>query len=349
MKKMEWLNKKRVIFQNLTNRRELLERNLEDMRKKIDNNNFRLERLYKKIADLQDLIQHGKGMENSFFCKQNFLSFKIEYEENSSLKNKLLKWLEQYQVNICSELNETELDKEIQLKLKEIENFQKEVTELSRHIEIQKRQNDNIDTITQEIFKLVEQYNKFHPHTKNCLVCGTAFASVEKMQKIISDQKQLAIMDDIRLQTLLKQKIEKETYLEEKRYVLKLLEEEKEKALQNRIALAEIKGIISMDKDQSGTEIRREVAVYIEQLQKNLEQNIKKYNYINKVIETGNLLVAYSGEDEWIVYLKKSLQSTIKYKEEVERSTEEHLEELYKLEQVNHEVMQEHIHFDEQE
>ena len=125
-------------------------------------------------------------------------------------------------------------------------------------------------------------------------------------------------MDDIRLQTLLKQKIEKETYLEEKRYVLKLLEEEKEKALQNRIALAEIKGIISMDKDQSGTEIRREVAVYIEQLQKNLEQNIKKYNYINKVIETGNLLVAYSGEDEWIVYLKKSLQSTIKYKEEVE-------------------------------
>lgn len=349
LKKMEWLNKKRVIFQNLTNRRELLERNLEDMRKKIDNNNFRLERLYKKIADLQDLIQHGKGMENSFFCKQDFLSFKIEYEENSSLKNKLLKWLEQYQVNICSELNETELDKEIQLKLKEIENFQKEVTELSRHIEIQKRQNDNIDTITQEIFNLVEQYNKFHPHTKNCLVCGTAFASVEKMQKIISDQKQLAIMDDIRLQTLLKQKIEKETYLEEKRYVLKLLEEEKEKALQNRIALAEIKGIISMDKDQSGTEIRREVAVYIEQLQKNLEQNIKKYNYINKVIETGNLLVAYSGEDEWIVYLKKSLQSTIKYKEEVERSTEEHLEELYKLEQVNHEVMQEHIHFDEQE
>ena len=160
---MEWLNKKRVIFQNLTNRRELLERNLEDMRKKIDNNNFRLERLYKKIADLQDLIQHGKGMENSFFCKQDFLSFKIEYEENSSLKNKLLKWLEQYQVNICSELNETELDKEIQLKLKEIENFQKEVTELSRHIEIQKRQNDNIDTITQEIFNLVEQYNKFHP------------------------------------------------------------------------------------------------------------------------------------------------------------------------------------------
>ncbi|NBI86163.1 hypothetical protein D3Z47_08025 [Lachnospiraceae bacterium] len=67
--------------------------------------------------------------------------------------------------------------------MKEIEIFQNETTEQSRQIEFHKRQNDNIDTITQVIFNMVEQYNKFYPHTKNCLVCGTAFTSVVKCRK----------------------------------------------------------------------------------------------------------------------------------------------------------------------
>lgn len=77
-------------------------------------------------------------MENTFLCKQDFLSLKNEYEQNRNIKNELLNWIDQYERAIYSEGNEIELCKEIETKETILRGLGNEIEELAQQIEFQK-------------------------------------------------------------------------------------------------------------------------------------------------------------------------------------------------------------------
>ena len=72
-----------------------------------------------------------------------------------------------------------------------------------------------------------------------------------------------------------------------------------------------------IDETKSGKDIKESAAVYLEQIQKYLENNINKYEYVQSVLKTDDF-VDYSGELDWFVYLEKLLQSLEKQKTEAE-------------------------------
>ena len=72
-----------------------------------------------------------------------------------------------------------------------------------------------------------------------------------------------------------------------------------------------------IDETKSGKDIKESAAVYLEQIQKYLENNINKYEYVQSVLKTDDF-VDYSGELDWFVYLEKLLQSLEKQKTQVE-------------------------------
>lgn len=74
---------------------------------------------------------------------------------------------------------------------------------------------------------------------------------------------------------------------------------------------------MSIDETKSGKDIKESVAAYLGQIQKFLESNINKYEYVQSVLKTDDF-VNYSGELDWFVYLDKLLQSLEKQKTEKE-------------------------------
>lgn len=348
MEKMKRLNERREIYGSLKARKEILRQNLQNFHQKSEDSRLRIKKLYEKIQNVQILIQHGEGMGNTFFCKQDFFSLKNEYEKNSSIKEELLNWTDQYQIHIYSERNETDLNDEIENKEANISGLENEIKELVRQIELQKRQNDNMDTIIQEILNLAEQYSTLNEYAEICPVCGTNFASREKLMKAISNQKQFKVIDKMLLQTLLKQKAEKERCLDAEKDSLKLLQEEKEKVLRKRIAISKLKGIMPIDENQSGTDIQRDVVAYIEHIQDNLERNINEYAYVQRVLQT-NEFFDYSEDSDWFFYLEKSLQILEEQKAAAELLLRDQAVKEQELEQEYQKVMEESISFSEQE
>lgn len=348
MERADKLNERREKYRTLVTKQEQLRQNIRRFHQKSKDNSLLLKRLYEKIQNVKILIQQGKGMENKFFCKQDFLSLKDEYEKNCSIKKELLNWIDQYQRYIFSERSEIELGEEIQSKEIIINGLRNEVDALVKQIEFQKKQNDNIDTIIQEILNLAEQYGELNTSAKNCPVCGTDFASKEKLMSAISQHKQLRVIDDTFLQTLLHQKTEKERVLDKEMESLKLLKEEKEKVLQKGIAFSKLKRIMLIDETKSGKDIKKEVIAYIEQIQKKLEYNINEYEYVQRVMETDEF-VDYSDELDWAKYLEKSLQNLERQKVETDLLLKEQTLKEQELEQEYKKTMEENISFSEQE
>jgi len=342
------LNERREIYRTLVAKREQLRQNIENIHQKSEDNSLLLKRLYEKIQTVKGLIQQGDGMGNTFFCKQDFLSLRDEYEKNRNIKKELLNWIDHYQMDIFSEGNEKELGKEIQNKESIINGLGNEIDALMKQIEFQKKQNDNIDTIIQEILNLAERYGELNKNAKSCPVCGTDFPSKEKLMSAISQQKQLRVIDETFLQTLLQQKAEKERVLDEEKEALKLLREEQEKVLQKRIAISKLKRIMLIDENKSGKDIKEAVTAYIRQIQKELECDINKYEYVQKVMETDEF-VDYYDELDWVIYLEKALQDLEKQKTETELLLKEQTIKEQKLEQEYKKAMEENISFSEQE
>ncbi len=260
----------------------------------------------------------------------------------------MLDWIEQYQQYIFSEGNEIELDEEIQNKESVLNELGDELKDLVKQIEFQKKQNDNIDTIIQEILNLAEQYGELNKNAKNCPVCGADFASNEKLMNAISQQKQLRAVDETFLQALLQQKSEKERVFYKEKEALEFLKEEKEKVLQKRIAISRLKRNMSIDETKSGKDIKESIVAYLEQIQQFLESNINKYEYVQSVLKTDDF-VNYSGESDWFVYLDKLLQSLEKQKTEKELLLKECVHREQELEQEYKKSMDENISFSEQE
>lgn len=348
MEKSEKLNEKRDIYRKIVAKQEQLRQDIQKFHQKSKDNNELLKKLYERIHSVKVLIQLGEGMGNSFFCKQDFLFMKNEYEKKRAIKKELLDWIERYQQYIFSEGNEIELDEEIQNKESVINEFEGELKDLVKQIEFQKKQSDNIDTIIQEILSLAEQYGELNKNVKNCPVCGADFASNEKLMNAISQQKQLRAVDETFLQALLQQKVEKERAFYKEKEALEFLKEEKEKVLQKRIAISRLKKNMSIDETKSGKDIKESVAVYLEQIQKYLESNINKYEYVQSVLKT-NVFVGYSDESEWFVYLDILLQSLEKQKTEEELLLKEYVHREQELEKEYKKSMDENSSFSEQE
>lgn len=348
MERTNRLNERREKYRTLVTKQEQLRQNIRRFHQKSEDNSLLLKRLYEKIQNVKILIQQGKGMENTFFCKEDFLLLKDEYEKNCSIKKELLNWIDQYQRYILSEGSEIELGQEIQNKEISINGLGNEVDALVKQIEFQKKQNDNIDTIIQEILNLAEQYGELNKSANNCPVCGTDFGSKEKLMSAISQQKQLRVIDETFLQTLLQQKKEKERVLDKEMEALKLLKEEKEKVSQKVIAFSKLKRIMLIDETKSGKDIKKEVSTYIEQIQKKLEYNINEYEYVQRVLETDEF-IDYSDELDWAKYLEKSLQDLERQKVETELLLKEQILKEQDLEQKYKKTMEKNISFSEQE
>lgn len=348
MEKMKELNEKRKLFQDSKMRREKLRQNLQKLHQKSKDNHSFLKKLYEKIQNVKALIQQGEGMRYSFSCKRDFLMLKNEYEKNSNMKEELANWVNQYQEYINSEGNEIELDNEIQNKEANISGMTNELGKLVRQIELQKRQNDNMDTIIQEIFNLVEQYSALNVNAEKCPVCGTNFESKKKLMKAINEQKQFRVIDENLLQVLLKHKMEKEKCLGAERDSLKLLKAEKENALQKRIAISKLKGIMPIDETKSGADIQKEVIENIEQMQKYMEKTINKYEYAQKVLKTDEF-VDYSEKLDWINYLEKFLLSLEEQVKEMELLLKEQALQEQEVELEYQKAMEECVTFSEKE
>ena len=348
MEKSEKLNENRKISRTIVAKQEQLRQDIQKLQQKSKDNSQLLKKIYEKSNTVKMLIQLGEGMENTFLCKQDFLSLKNEYEQNRNIKNELLNWIDQYERAIYSEGNEIELCKEIETKETILRGLGNEIEELAQQIEFQKKQNDNIDTIIQEILSLAGQYIELHKNTKNCPVCGNNFSSKEKLMSAINQQKQLRVIDETFLQTLLQQKVEKERILEKEKETMKFLKEEKEKVIQKRIAISKLKRVMVIDETKSGKDIKRNVTAYIEQLQINLEYNINKYEYAQKVLETDEF-VNYSEQLEWSIYLKKLLQDLDGQKTETELLLKEQALKEKELEQEYNNTMEEKNPYSEQE
>ena len=146
MEKSEKLNENRKISRTIVAKQEQLRQDIQKLQQKSKDNSQLLKKIYEKSNTVKMLIQLGEGMENTFLCKQDFLSLKNEYEQNRNIKNELLNWIDQYERAIYSEGNEIELCKEIETKETILRGLGNEIEELAQQIEFQKKQNDNIDT-----------------------------------------------------------------------------------------------------------------------------------------------------------------------------------------------------------
>lgn len=130
MEKSEKLNEKRDIYRKKVAKQEQLRQDIQKFHQKSKGNNELLKKLYERIHSVEALIQLGEGIENSFFCKQDFLFLKNEYERKCAIKKELLDWIDQCQQYIFSEGNEIELDEEIQNKESVINEFEGELKDL---------------------------------------------------------------------------------------------------------------------------------------------------------------------------------------------------------------------------
>lgn len=348
MEKMKKIDEKRERFNDLITRREKLRQNLQDLYQKIEDNHLLLKKLYDKSQCIKNIMQQGDGMRNLFFCKQDFLVLIDKYEKNSNIKEELVDWLNQYQECMISESNETELDNKILNQETNISGKIKELSELIKQIELQKKQNDNIDTIIQEILNLAEQYGNLNADLDKCPVCGTSFESRKKLLKAISNQKQFKVSDEGLLQMLLKQKIEKERCLEKERDLLKLLRAEKEKVLQKRIAISKLKGTMPIDETEIGEDILKEVIETIQQKQKYVENNINQYEYARMVLKTDEF-VNYSENLDWNTYLENCLRNLEKQKTSIELLLKDQALKRREGEMEYQKAMEEDISFSEKE
>lgn len=93
---------------------------------------------------------------------------------------------------------------------------------------------------------------------------------------------------------------------------------------------------------------KESAAVYLEQIQKYLENSINKYEYVQSVLKTDDF-VDYSGELHWFVYLEKLLQSLEKQKTQAELLLKESANKEREFEQEYKKAMNENISFSEQE
>lgn len=138
MEKSEKLNENRKISRTIVAKQEQLRQDIQKLQQKSKDNSQLLKKIYEKSNTVKMLIQLGEGMENTFLCKQDFLSLKNEYEQNRNIKNELLNWIDQYERAIYSEGNEIELCKEIETKETILRGLGNEIEELAQQIEFQK-------------------------------------------------------------------------------------------------------------------------------------------------------------------------------------------------------------------
>lgn len=348
MNKMAELNKRRGRYRALIGHREQLNQNIHAVRQKADDRRLLLKKLYEKIRSAENLIQSGTEIGKSFFGKQDFLSLKSEYEKNCSIREELLQWQERWQDYLNSDLDESELNTKIETQKNSIVHLDHEMQQINKQIAYQKKQNENLDTVIQEILNLAEQYGTQNENAERCPVCGTDFGSREKLMNVIREQKEFRTIDESILQTLWNLKIQIEKDMEEQKETLKLLVEEREKALQKRIAIAELKAIIPIDETQSGLGIQKEINAYIEQMQDYLEQNVNRYGYAKKVIES-DAFIGYSENQDWIIYLKKTMQNLESKMDDEEFLLKDNVAKEQELEQEYQKAMEEDVPFSNQE
>lgn len=346
--KMESLNESRERYRALEKTREVLRKNLQNVKQKSQDSHVFLKKLYENINHVHILIRQGEGMRNKFLCKQDFIELKKEFEKNQSTRKELLKWVDQYQRYLFIEENETELINEIKKSENRITDLDYEIIELVREIELLKKKNDTMDTMIQEIISIAEEYATLNEYVNNCPVCGRNFASRERLMKAIRDQKQFQKMDGTKLQKLFKLKAEKESCLNVERDSLKRLRDKKKMTSQKRMATSILRTIMPIDENKKGIDIHREVTAYIEQIQDYQERNINQYRYVLEVMG-GDEFVDYTEDLEWMTYLEKILQNLEKQKTTTELCLKDLKAKEHELEQQYEKAMGENVAFSKQE
>lgn len=348
MEKMRLLDQKYNVCRSLRDNREQIRRELQEAHQKCEDSSLSIRQLYEKINRVQVLTKQGEEVKYYFSCREDFLSFKNEFEEKKSKSDRLYKWLSDYQDYISIEVNNDNLDEKIKIAEIEIRGLRSEIELLQRQIEQQRQQSDNLETMIQEILILAEQYGNLNENVKNCPVCGRQFDSRDKLLNAIGNRKKLKLNDGILLQSLLEQKSKKEGLLLEKCDSLSLFRQEREKAQKKKTAILNLEGLMTIDAAQSGEEIKGEVVVYINQLQNYLEANISIYAYVQKVL-TVNEFVEYPEGEDWFIYLEKLLQNLKEQKAALETVLKEQTDKEQELNKKYQKLMEKNIEFSEQE
>jgi len=348
------LNKKDILEENrkaywvLGEKRNKIWQNIKDLHKKIEKYQLEIKKIYEGISNVEMLLKNGKEMENIFFSKQDFFAQKSEYENNTKIKGELLDWINNYQECIYFEGNESELDMKIHDKEIKVAELNKKMNDICEKIELQKKQNDNLDTIFQEIISLAEEYCGLDKNAKTCPVCGTDFKSGDRLLNAVNKQKEFRIVDESFLQSLLKLQSETKKQLDIESASVNILKKEKENAMRKKTAILKLKEIIPLNMKKSGEEIQKDVAATLDKLQAYLESNLKIYRYVQKVLET-NQFIDYSEGIDWMLYLKGVSQNLEKQKTETETLLKNQEEKEHELKQEYERVMEENIIFSEQE
>lgn len=348
MERMRLLDEKHEVYRALRNNREQARRDLQEAHQKCEDSSFSIRKLYEKINQIQILIEQGEGVEYRFSCRQDFLAFKNKYEKSKRTKDELSKWLDDYLECIYIEADKASLDEQIQIKGAEIRELRDKIDEIRWQVEQHKKQNDNLQTIVQEIIALAEQYGSLNEHAKNCPACGRKFASRDKLLEAISHQKQIKIHDDTSLMSLFAQEAIMEMELRKERDSLYLLRSDQQKVLQKGSAIWKLKSLMVIDGVKSGEDIKREVVSYINQLQGYLESNLNIYIYVKKVLNV-NEFVDFPEEEEWFIYLEKLLQNLKERKAALEALLKEQNEKEQELNKKYQKLMETNIELSEQE
>lgn len=348
MERMQLLDENRSIYLDLIESRERTRQNLQEIRQKIGDSKISISQLYGKINYVQVLIQQEGSIKHQFLCRQDFLQLKNEFEQQKSTKETLEKWLDDSQEYIYVEQDEESLNKGIEFKENRIRELSDEIDEVQRQIELQKKQNDDLETMVQEIVSLTQQYVSTNKHAKDCPVCGRKFDAHDKFLKAVSRQRQLKIKDETLLNSFLEQKIKKQEQLVTERMELSQLKKDREKVLKKRTAILKLKSLMSIDESKKGEDIKKEVSSHLASLQDYLEHNINTYEYVIKILKE-NKFVEYPKNEDWFVHLKKVLRNLEEQKDESEVMLKSQSDREQELNQEYQRLMEKEIIFSEQE
>lgn len=301
------LNKDRDFNNELNEKRAEIEQQMVICQTQIDANNELLQSLYDRENALQSLLERGEKMEGCFFSNKDFTRLRREYDVMRSQKEDLEQWLEHYHGYMETEMTNPELENEIYKKKNAIRRLTKEIDEISSRIDQQRVQDDDLQVLIFEISNLIEGNSGLNKHIQSCPLCGTAFTSNERLMEAVNRQKEYRNFSQGIVQTLIVEKDNMVRQLHEEQDALKHLEVQNENVRQVRMATEYLQGIIPLEKEMTGGEIIREVQRRLEEFQKWLDNHTEKYRYVQQVMES-KIFYDYLETDEWISYLRKSLQ-----------------------------------------
>lgn len=347
-KKMKALDAKRLKYRTLKERREKTRRDLQELQEKCEDRRLSIKQLYEKINNVQMLVQQMEGFEYRFSCREDFYSFKNKYEESKSKCDGLFQWLNAYRDYISFEVDRDNLDEMMQATEIVIRDLRDEIEEIERQMEQQKKHNENLEAMLEEILALAEQYGNINGHAPNCPVCGRQFESRDRLVEAINHQKKLKINDGTLMQSLLKQKVIKRLKLEKEETDLSCLKKDKEKISRKNAALLELKELMEIDAAQNGEDIKKEVISYMNQLQGYLESNINTYAYVRKIVKADEFL-DYPGGEDWFAYLEGLLRNLKERKAALEAELKQWMDKGQELNQEYQKLMEKDIDFSEQE